>query len=95
MCAVFRVQEAASVGPPYPEGAAPKVQGLNARCRWRELKPKHVRAGPSWPMILAFYSIFRQFTVSAPLNLLYRLINSLEMPLALRSLLIGEADGLS
>lgn len=30
----------------YPEGAAPKVQGLDARCRWRELKPKHARAGP-------------------------------------------------
>lgn len=69
-CSVCTRSACVGVDPWYPEGAARKVQGLDARCRWRELKPKHVRAGPSWPMILPFYSIFRRFTVSAPLSFL-------------------------
>lgn len=54
----------------YPEGAAPKVQGLDARCRWRELKPKHARAGPYTRVRKdpgpAFPSIFRRWDRVGP-----------------------------
>lgn len=82
VCAVFRVHEAAcvGVGPSYPEGAARKVQGLNARCRWRELKPKRVA---SWSTAVPRRSC--RFSTGPSCRRLWisdrRPFNSLEMPL--------------
>lgn len=51
--------------PGYPEGAASKVQGLHARCRCRELKPKHVQ-GQVLPLVYDTLRYLPRFSAGRP-----------------------------